>query len=352
MPVIRRRDSPYFHIEFEFKGKRYRQSAKTRNRQVAEHFERRLRQQVYEHAMLGVPRPIAMTFDEAVRRYKDGHLRATERRPKTEKAAVYLLDRLVRLVGADTPIHAVDAPSIATLRERLLSGGAMAATVNRYLAALRAILRMAHLDWGVLQQVPRVRLFTLRNERTRWLSEDEERALLDASGRVPHLHDLVVFLLDTGTRLGEALDLEWPQVKLDATTGGTVSIMHTKNGRPRDIPLSRRADALLRRLHATRPTVTDRVFVRRTTGCVWRGTRPRVTPFSNPHAAWKTAARRAGLCDVRLHDLRHTFASRLVQREVPLHAVSRLLGHQSLRMTMRYSHLAVADLKRAVEVLD
>ena len=352
MAVIRRPGSPYYHVEFEFKGRRYRCSAKTKSRRVAEDYERRLRQQVYDQVMLGVTRPEVMTLAAAVQRYETGHLAATERRERTAKAIKHLHARLTRLLGPDTPLDQITTPVVAGLRDRLVADGAKPGTVNRYLACLRAVLRMAHLDWGVLARVPRIKLFTLRNARTRWLDADEERRLLAACECRPHLHDLVVFLLDTGTRLGEAVHLQWQHVTRPEEGCGTIRVVQSKSGRPREVPLTRRADALLRGLASRRPEDTDRVFLVRTAGTAWRGTTAQAVPFANPHGAWRAAVRRAELADVRMHDLRHTYASRLVQREVPLHTVSRLLGHESLKMTLRYSHLATADLRRAVAVLD
>jgi integrase len=158
--------------------------------------------------------------------------------------------------------------------------------------------------------------------------------------------------MDTGARLGEAVRLQWEDVELRQEGRGVVRFLITKTRKPRSVPLTRRAEALLQRLLANRPGDHTRVFLIRTTGCKWRGTTPQAKPFRNPHGAWKTCANAAGLDDFRLHDLRHTYASRLVQRDVPLLTVSRLLGHASLKMTMRYAHLATANLDAAVAKLD
>lgn len=116
--------------------------------------------------------------------------------------------------------------------------------------------------------------------------------------------------------------------------------------------MTRRVERLLRRLLTQRSDDQDRVFVVRTPGCRFRNTGPQAKPFTNPHGAWETAVKVADLEDVRLHDLRHTFASRLVQRGVTLLAVSQLLGRKSVKMTTRYAHLAPSDLKDAVAKLD
>ena len=352
MSIIRRLGTPYFWTEFQFEGTRYRQTTRTTNRRKAEAFERRLRQQIYDRVKLGHVDPTPMRFNDAVRRYTTTHLLAKSNQPRTAKAEAYLLGRLQALIGDATLLHDITAAVIWSMKETLLIGGSKPATVNRYLATLRAILRMACNEWGTLVRVPPIKLYRLDNERTRWLREDEEQRLLDACGATPNLHDLVVFLLDTGCRLREATALCWLDVDLPERGRGSVRLMVTKSRRPRGVPLPRRTDELLRALHARRPADEDRVFLVQTVGCRWRGTVPQAKPFANPHGAWRRAVRRAGLHDVRMHDLRHTYASRLVQRGVPLMAVSQLLGHASLKMTMRYAHLSSETLRDAVDRLD
>jgi len=164
-------------------------------------------------------------------------------------------------------------------------------------------------------------------------------------------------MVDGGTaeliaRLSEATGLTWANVDLDQKPRPLVRFMHTKSGTPRSVPLTERAIKLLRRLYTIRPADEPHVFLQRFPGYSWRGTKPKAKPFFNPHGSWKTAVERAKLKDVVIHDLRHTFASRLVQRGVPLLNVSKLLGHASLTMTMRYAHLAPPDLNDAIAALD
>ena len=352
MAFYKRAGSLNFWIEFVFNGVRYRESTGTAVLSRAEAYERKRRHELFEAARLGIVPHEEMRFEDAVKRYITTHLRTKDRQPKTHLSDVYPLARLTSLVGADTSLDHITTPVVAKLKETLLDGQAKPATVNKYLATLRAILRMAHLEWGCLRQLPRFKLFKLDNERTRWLRDEEEVRLLRACERVPHLHDLIVFLIDTGARLGEATGLRWEDVNLPKRGRGAVRFMITKTRKPRSIYMTRRVERLLRRLLARRSDDQDRVFVVRTPGCRFRNTGPQAKPFTNPHGAWETAVKVADLEDVRLHDLRHTFASRLVQRGVTLLAVSQLLGHKSLKMTTRYAHLAPSDLKDAVAKLD
>ncbi len=209
--------------------------------------------------------------------------------------------------------------------------------MNRHLAVLKAVLRKAAQDWGALEQVPSISLFKLRNQRYRWLTRAEEDRLLDTAA--PHLRDLLVFLLDTGARLSEAAQLTWRDVQIDRLPRGMVKFMTTKSGLPRSVPLTRQCRAVAE--HGSRPALPRgrcRVFLHRQTGP--KNGRPRrAKPFNRPHRAFYAACERAEVGDFRIHDTRHTFASRLVMKGVPLMEVSKLLGHSSLAMTMRYAHL-------------
>lgn len=352
MAVVRRLGSSIYWVEFRFEGKRYRKSSGTTVRQKAREFEQRLRRQIHDEVKLGVVAYVPMRFDAAVKRYKTTHLNTKSRRIKSVQSNDYLLDRLIARVGAATLLHEITTPVVAKLKEDILDLGRTPATVNRYLANLRAILRMAHLEWGTLPQVPRFKLFRLNNERDRWLRESEEQRLLDTCRSTPHLHQLVTFLLDSGARLGEATDLRWYDVDLPKRGRATVRFLVTKSGKPRSVPLPKRTDLMLRELYADRPEGEDYVFLVRTVGGNWRGTIPQAKRFSNPHGAWTTAISRADLPGLRIHDLRHSYASRLVQRGVPLQTVSELLGHSSLRMSLRYAHLSTETLRHAVAKLD
>jgi len=174
---------------------------------------------------------------------------------------------------------------------------------------------------------------------TRWLSHDEADRLVAACA--PHLRPLVVFLLHTGARLSEALRLDWSNMDLKARR---VVFMNTKNGEHRGVPLNNDAFLALANL----PHRAGNVFL---------------TPSGRPYfdsgglggspikRAFKTACRRADLESVRVHDLRHTFASWLVMSGAPLRTVAELLGHKTLAMVHRYTHLSPDHLRDSVDRL-
>ncbi|MBF0516708.1 MAG: site-specific integrase [Nitrospirae bacterium] len=123
-------------------------------------------------------------------------------------------------------------------------------------------------------------------------------------------------------------------------THGFIRLDRTKNGEHRDIPINDDLKAVLQSI--SRRLDVPYVFFDDTTG----------KPFNDVKRSFQTACRRAGISDFHFHDLRHTFASHLVMAGVDITTVSKLLGHKSLTMTLRYSHLSPNHLQNAVNVLD
>jgi integrase len=221
-------------------------------------------------------------------------------------------------------------------------------TVNRELACLRTLLNEA-MDWGRLESNPAARVKKLHEAppRERILTDAETRRLLDAAA--PHLRPILVVLLNTGMRKGEALGLRWDDVDL---VKGFIHISDSKSGKSRNVRMNEAVFTTLRELSEVNgPMVlrdTDRPGgdgqdIQRT-ALVFGG-------IKDVKRSFHTACRRADIKGLRLHDLRHTCASRLVQLGVDLVTVSKLLGHSSITMTMRYSHPTPENMRRAVEKL-
>lgn len=217
---------------------------------------------------------------------------------------------------------------IGTLRER----GNSNATINRKMAALSKLLRKA-CKMGDIYSLPEFRRQKERSGRIRFLEiEEEERLFAEIRSRSEHYWQLCVFLVDTGARLGEAIGLHWNDVH-----DGTVTFWLTKSGRSRTVPLTQRVRTILASME-----------------------REKSGPFGKIkqyqfRAVWHDAKSAVGLgTDTELvpHCLRHTCASRLVRGGVDIRRVQMWLGHQTLQMTMRYSHLATHDLDVCVPILE
>jgi integrase len=142
--------------------------------------------------------------------------------------------------------------------------------------------------------------------------------------------DLISFLIYTGCRKGEALNLKWDDVDLK---NDVIAIKGTKTKYDRYIPVSRALKRILEEINR------EYVYV-----FSYRGKK-----LSNFRESFKTACKRAGLNDLRVHDLRHVFASKMVMSGTSLYITGELLGHRTPQMTMRYAHLAPYTLKKAVD---
>jgi integrase len=153
-----------------------------------------------------------------------------------------------------------------------------------------------------------------------------------------HLMPIVVTALNTGMRKAEILNLKW-DTNIDLKHG-FIMLDKTKNHERREIPINSTLKSVLQGI--IRRTDIPHVFYDSRTG----------KKLKSIKRSFATALRRSKIQDFHFHDLRHTFASHLVMSGVDITTVSRLLGHKSLKMTLRYAHLAPAHLKNAVNILD
>jgi integrase len=213
-------------------------------------------------------------------------------------------------------------------------------TINKELALVRHAFNIAIREWEWCRENPmqKVKLERVHNEIDRWLTSEEEAKLLLA---VPTwLREIIVFALNTGMRRGEILALQWGDVDFDR---GTLVVMKSKNRERRTIPLNGTVLGLLAAKQARNSRTSQLVF---TTGS---GTP--IKPWNLVHAFIR-ARKKAGVENFRFHDLRHTFATRLVQKGVDTYKVQRLLGHKTGLMTQRYAHHSPESLRGGVDILD
>ena len=204
-------------------------------------------------------------------------------------------------------------------------------TAQKDLSVLKALLNKAHRE-GRLASVPPFPRLKMPKGRCRWLTPAEERRVLLAAA--PHIRPLIAFAVDTGGRRSELLKLDWRNVDL---VRGRITFVNTKNGEDRSVRLTDRAKQVLMSLN---PKTSGPVFT-----CAGR-------PMKDNSSSFPAAVRRAGIADFWFHDLRHTFASRLVQKGIPLYEVMHLTGHKSFSMVQRYAHLAPEYQERAIAALN
>lgn len=207
------------------------------------------------------------------------------------------------------------------------------ATVNRYLASLSPVLSVAVKEWGWLDSNPcrNIKRRTESRGRVRYLNDDERQSLLTAcekDAELPELKVIVLIAMLTGARRGEIRTLRWRHVDLQRNR---LILEETKNGETRAVPLVGPALDSLKGWAQVRPINNDTyVFP------------SRVANSSKPldfDSAWQQVVRVSGIKDFRFHDLRHTAASYLAQSGAGLREIGDILGHKTLAMVIRYSHL-------------
>jgi len=240
---------------------------------------------------------------------------------------------------ANYPLRRFTTQLIEEYQSKSSTAGKSPATVNRHLTTLKHMFTKA-VEWEmveeeILKKVRRVKLLQENNRRLRYLSTQECQALVNASE--PHLKPIIVIALHTGMRKEEILSLEWDR-NVDLVHGFILLEM-TKNGERREVPINATLRGALKGI--VRRVDSPYVFVDR------EGRR-----FKDVRRSFHSALRKVGLKDFRFHDLRHTFASQLVMAGVDITTVKELLGHKSLAMTLRYSHLAPAHKVNALSILD
>jgi len=264
--------------------------------------------------------------------------------------------------GKEIAVRLLTESESNRFKAHLRAQGNLPSTINRKLTFIRAAFARAVREgkipknpWADVQRVS-----DPGRDAWRWLREEEVDTLLAVLrdgvetevkrsgirgnyrtrlGKSPRLLRLVVFLLNTGARRGEALALEWRDVDFSR---GTITLWATKSAhggrkaKPRHIPMNAALRGVLEAMRDENPGAAGKVFGRP----------------ANLRREFTRACTLAKIGHCRVHDCRHTFASHLVLGGVPLNTVRELLGHSTTQMVLRYAHLAPEATKKAVEVLN
>ncbi len=264
-------------------------------------------------------------------------------KPSEVKSKRMILDlHLVPALGS-LRLGEVGSGEIERYKAAKLRDGLSPKTINNHLIVLRRMLAVAE-EWGLVDRVPRVRWLKVPDSDFDFLTFEESRALVAASEA--EWRTMIIVAAKAGLRQGELLALRWRDVDLAA---GKIVVRHsvwsgivgtTKGWRAREIDLSPETVVALK---AHRHLRGELVF------CNGDGSMLTKNQCRRP---LYDASKRAGLRQIGWHVLRHTFASHLAMRGVPIKAVQELLGHRDITTTMRYSHLSPESRRDAVALLD
>ena len=276
---------------------------------------------------VNVAAPKALNFGDLLKRYRE------EVTPQKKGAVTETrrLDRLLKDPISKTPLPKLTSHALATFRDRRVVDGLRAAQYD--LALIRHCWNIAVKEWGIplpANPVSEIRVPNGIRHRDRRLLEGEFEKLQAAalSCRNIYLWPAIQIAIHTAMRRSEILSLRWENVSM---LERVAHLVDTKNGTARRVPLSSEAISVLKGLHQE----TDYVF--ETTDTAIR-------------LAWPRLVKRAGIQDLRFHDLRHEAVSRFFEQGLTSSEVASISGHKDIRMLAKYTHIKVEHLLSKIDV--
>lgn len=331
---FRHQGSPNWHYDFQIRGRRFSGSCGTTDFETAKAVEAAAR----VAAKASEPVRGVFTLSQALGTYYSDvaqHQPSAATTFSQTKTILSILDPGMKLAD----LTMAEAQRYVTIQRARMAN----ATVNRHLSLLaRAIKHMVAVHAAAAPDLDLRRLHTPEpEERVRELTRDEQDALF-AKLR-PDLHTFVGLALMTGLRKAELAAMQWRQVDFDAAT----IRVRQKGGKTRTFPMNGELRAFLTSL----PRATSLPAARYVLTFVDQATdeRRQITPGGSVMVDFRDAVAAAGIEDFRFHDLRHTFATRLLRQTQNLKLVSKLLGHGNITTTTRYAHVLQDDMRLALD---
>lgn len=333
MSVYKRGDKGVFYMNFTVNGVRVFKTTGKFTKKEAKQVEALERQKMMEKGKLTPQEKAASTLlSEALKQVNQARWKGN----KDSKGPERKINRIIELIG-DVPVGSINEDIVQTIITKLEATKVSSATINRYLAALNTLLKFKK------QPCDFIRLRKEPKGRIRVISKQEEMQILNIMRGVeltkrnpfyPETADLIEVLLDTGARLSEILDLKYEDVNFKANL---ISIWVNKGEKPRSAPMTKRVREIL---EARKKINKDKPFT--------------ITRHQAGHA-WNWVRNKMGLKKDKefiIHALRHTCASRLVNKGIDLYVVKEYLGHSSIQVTERYAHLSPDKLSYAAGMLE
>ena len=273
-----------------------------------------------------VSAPKATTLVDLLTRYSQ-EVTPTKKGCKAEQRR---LSRLLRDSIAITPLSKLTSARLAEFRDRRVHDGVRAAQYD--LILIKHCIKIARLEWGVPMPnnpVDAVRIPNGIKRRERRLRDGEYVALMQAAKSCKNtlIWPMVDFAIETGMRRSEILSLRWEHL---SDQQRMASLHDTKNGSKRDVPLTLKAAQVIANL----PTHTVNIFP--------------TSDYAVRHA-WDRLVRRAGIEDLRFHDLRHEAVSRFFEMGLNVPEVALISGHKDYRMLAPYTHMTAENVRNKMD---
>lgn len=329
MGLYRRNPSKVWYVDItKPDGKRHRESTETENKQLAQAFHDKLKHELWQEAKLGIKAD--KTLKDAVDKFL-----YEKRQRKTVDDYRDQLNWWLEQFGEKTLLSKVTQDRIIELIEKKHEAGSAAATCNRYLAALKACLRLVAIKhkWMDVNKLPVFFPYEEPKGRVRWLSAADMGRFLEACP--DHIKPVALFALATGLRRSNVTQLRWSQIDMQRQCL-YIDGDEMKAGQDLGVPLSAEAMAVL----------SQQIGKHKQYVFTYRGKPFKVIGYDT----WNQIKEKAGLDDFRWHDLRHCWATMMVRGGVPLYVIQMLGAWKSEKMVLRYGHQNTDSLKPYTEV--
>lgn len=323
---------------FPYQGKQIRRSTEVTDKKLAEKIYHKVMVQIAEGKWFPPEAGAEKTVKDLLERYLRDHS-APNRAPTTHRGDVSRAQHLIRAFG-DLTLKEMRPSLLAAHKSKRRAEGAAAKTINNELTLLSHAFQLAVKEWEWVAENPvqRVSKEKVHNLIERWLTAEEEARLLAASP--VWLQEIIVFAVNTGFRQSEILNLQWCNVDLFRRT---ITLLEQKNGGRDTLPVNAKTLEVLKARAKVRTLKSDYVF--------FNGAGHRMDARDLLRVFYP-AMRKADVKRFRFHDLRHTFATRLVQAGADIYTVQKLGRWKTISMVMRYAHHYPESLRAGIEILD
>ncbi|MGC8580008.1 MAG: tyrosine-type recombinase/integrase [bacterium] len=324
-------------IQLRYNGRLVRIATGTSNKKLAQEIEAKTKTELVEGRYFDKGQGNKKTFKDMADKYMTEY--AIKKAVRSKLRDGVSLKHLLPEFG-DTYLSQITPNQIARYKVKREQEGASPKSINHELGFCKHAFNLAIKEWEWVKDNPftKVSMEKLPQPRVRYLTPEEFEKLYQACNE--RLKPIVLLAVNTGMRQDNILSLTWTQIDLSR---GVIILEHTKNGERLGLPMNDTVKNLLIELNKVRHINSPYVF--------HNSTGNRISATTVQHA-FHRVCKKAGIQDFRFHDLRHTFASWLVQGGVDLYRVQRLLGHKTGEMTRRYAHLAPDNLRDGVTILD